>query len=701
MNNKKRIIIYGISLLTFFAIILGTTFAFFNYTRTGGANSLATGQVKFDTTGTLLIDVSNDFPYESGLTQEAMNTMKNSHKGTLTITGHTTLTDGVKYRIYAVRGDAITGKLRLNDENINIQLTPNFVSGSNGFTVKTNDYAEANHLVCDNEGKALLSTGIVKGTSQLTSVTYDYYMWIDGDNTLISSTTKRATLAEGNPSLADTTSGNTTADRYMKNSDVLTQNVTIFPARSGDANKTVYTTNEFSNGYYNIKIVVEAEDRVRRDTEVVKVLKKDLDTDTTINFANASSSSNGEGLYILPGTEDDDYPIYYYRGAVTDNNVIFGGFCWQIVRTTETGGTKMIYNGLATGNGETCENTTHADRIISSGAFNSQYQSVADVGYMKNVRYTYSSGVTTGAIYGKNVEWDGTNYLVIEDTANVASSNTTKDNYHHYSCGTGGTTSCQSVRYYYYNNNYITLTSGEMVDDAIYKMTGNGDATVRVRNANYVLNNTDSTIKTIIESWFITNLTNIVDNTKTDYRVYLEDTVYCNDRSFKATAGNTSISTYRESGWNPNGGDLTKYLYFGTWNRFRNNWYSTMNVPSTACPNEIDRFSVGSSVAHLNYPVGLLTADEIIMAGAAGNSSTTNETYYLYTGAYYWSLSLGGFYYGDSAYGFGISGNGVLSGEYIVYNSRGIRPVISLNSTVEFETGGDGTPTNPYVVKYE
>ena len=124
-----------------------------------------------------------------------------------------------------------------------------------------------------------------------------------------------------------------------------------------------------------------------------------------------------------------------------------------------------------------------------------------------------------------------------------------------------------------------------------------------------------------------------------------------------------------------------------------------MNVPSTACPNEIDRFSVGSSVAHLNYPVGLLTADEIVMAGASGNSNTSNNTYYLYTGGYYWSLSPNAFRNG-SASEFYVSGNGYLGGSYVDY-AVGLRPVISLNSTVEFETGGDGTPTNPYVVKYE
>ncbi len=51
------------------------------------------------------------------------------------------------------------------------------------------------------------------------------------------------------------------------------------------------------------------------------------------------------GLYIGEGSEDYPLPVYYYKGNVQNNNVLFGGFCWKIVRTTETGGVKIVYNG--------------------------------------------------------------------------------------------------------------------------------------------------------------------------------------------------------------------------------------------------------------------------------------------------------------------------------------------------------------------
>jgi hypothetical protein len=66
---------------------------------------------------------------------------------------------------------------------------------------------------------------------------------------------------------------------------------------------------------------------------------------TGIDFSQISSDTNGKGLYIRSGTENDAYPIVYYRGDVEDNNVLFNNKCWKAVRTTDTGGVKLIYNG--------------------------------------------------------------------------------------------------------------------------------------------------------------------------------------------------------------------------------------------------------------------------------------------------------------------------------------------------------------------
>ena len=80
--------------------------------------------------------------------------------------------------------------------------------------------------------------------------------------------------------------------------------------------------------------------------QFVELVKNTALSDSSINFGQISSDENGKGLYLRSGTENSENPIYYYRGNVNNNNAMFAGYCWRIVRTTETGGTKLIYNGV-------------------------------------------------------------------------------------------------------------------------------------------------------------------------------------------------------------------------------------------------------------------------------------------------------------------------------------------------------------------
>ena len=117
------------------------------------------------------------------------------------------------------------------------------------------------------------------------------------------------------------------------------------------------------------------------------------------------------------------------------------------------------------------------------------------------------------------------------------------------------------------------------------------------------------------------------------------------------------------------------------------------------CPNESDRFTVSSTIGNgaLTYPVGLLTVDEVILAGIGGNNSQSSS-FYLNTRDYYWTMSP--YYFSDySASAHYVNGE-LLSVSNISDSDYGVRPVVSLKLGTEFDTGGDGTPTNPYVVKY-
>jgi len=406
---------------------------------------------------------------------------------------------------------------------------------------------------------------------------------------------------------------------------------------------------------------------------------------------------SGSGSSITYRLKQGTNPIT--QVAVTSANAstaipdIVTNYPYTCKETTADATCRTLYKVDSQSSGTTANVYTSASRSsIGNSKFNSQYQSVSDVGYMSNTRYPYdNSSWTTDALFGSAATWVTDHYELTDASV------TTPDTTHHYSCNaTTANATCISLRYVYYVSGttkyYITLTNGELVEDALYKMTGNGDATVVARNSSYNLNVNNSTAKTAIDNWFRTNLTSEVDANNPDYSIYLEDTVYCNDRSYKTT-GSSNIFT--QSGWNQSGGSLSTYLYFGTHNRYNNSYYSTTNVPSILCPNETDRFTVSNTNGNgaLTYPVGLLTADEIIMAGVGGNNGGTSS-YYLYTNDSYWSLAP--YYFGyNNAYEF-YANFYYLHGSFVSYSGAGLRPVISLKPGTEFSEG-DGTPNNPYV----
>lgn len=117
-------------------------------------------------------------------------------------------------------------------------------------------------------------------------------------------------------------------------------------------------------------------------------------------------------------------------------------------------------------------------------------------------------------------------------------------------------------------------------------------------------------------------------------------------------------------------------------------------TPSLKCAQENDRFTTTTSLGNgdLTYPVGLLTVDEVNMAGAI--VIDTNYSYYLYTGDYYWLFSPSAFD-SDFANVWGVGVDGYLNADFVVI-SYGLRPVISLKSNIGFS--GNGTMNNPFEI---
>ena len=274
-------------------------------------------------------------------------------------------------------------------------------------------------------------------------------------------------------------------------------------------------------------------------------------------------------------------------------------------------------------------------------------------------------------IYGNDVTWNGSSYTLV-DTVESKPINWSTDgrsivkNGHRYTCLSNSPT-CSTVYYVHYTGYsdtiyYMILNNGVNISGALNEMFPE-DSDLR--------NQTDSTIKTTIDNWYSNNMT--------EYTRYLEDTVWCNDRSI-----------YELNSWDKDYSG-TGSLYFGPYGRR----YGT-HTPSTECPSLVDSFTVSNENGNgkLTYPVALLTADEINMAGGA---SSSNNSYYLYTGEAWWSLSPDSF--AVVASGSYMNSSDCLS-SYGARNGSGVRPSIVLASGI-LVSRGTGTSENPYELVLE
>ena len=129
-------------------------------------------------------------------------------------------------------------------------------------------------------------------------------------------------------------------------------------------------------------------------------IKNKANTTTSIDFSKTSEASGTNGIYTTSST-DSAKAVYYYRGSV-DNHLIFANFCWRIIRTTETSGVKLIYDGVPSSG--KCNNTGSATTTGDS-LFNSSYNNSKYVGYMYGSSISDASNTTNSTIKTKVDTW--------------------------------------------------------------------------------------------------------------------------------------------------------------------------------------------------------------------------------------------------------------------------------------------------------
>ena len=135
-------------------------------------------------------------------------------------------------------------------------------------------------------------------------------------------------------------------------------------------------------------------------------------------------------------------------------------------------------------------------------------------------------------------------------------------------------------------------------------------------------NTNNSTIKAYIDNWYKTNIVGTANEQ------YLADNVFCNDRSISSN----KPDSYNNLGYGTN---ATAYRWYdGPWSS--GGYNSNMRL---TCPQKNDAFTVSDTTngnGALTYPVGLLSTDEIVLAGGWNEE---NSGYYLYSGQSWWASS--------------------------------------------------------------
>ena len=507
------------------------------------------------------------------------------------------------------------------------------------------------------------------------------------------------------------------------------------------------------NKVFKSKIVVDAIATEKSALDVAVDVARDkiiASVDTTgkcptINSDGTVAVSEEESTDGYLCTAPDAYgDSYYYRGNVTNNYVKFGkwsdnveplsyqnpdgdlfpslaaceqisgvGTCtvitnagkdmyWRIIRINGDGTVRVIYDGTS----------AHAigesswDRQIGESAFNDYWkkdnvQEVAKsyvsndnagVGYMYGNRdaivetsYTYDDYYSrikftnTSTYYiAKEYTFDeSTKKFTLKDPIAVLGSAMTSDYVGYYTFGSTSQDISENSLY-----KILEVTAGSSSASLAYKKVMYGTSSKEVAQTN----TNDSTIKTYLDNWYKANISG------TENEQYLADNIFCNDRSLSISGGPVSVTNNFYSVRRLSSSVAS--LGAGATETSYNFYDSTQGKHDLRCPQQNDAFTVNDTKignGALRYPIGLINATEVELAG--GTSFSNNREYYLYSGGGYWTLTPDAFSsYG--AYVMGVYANYSDYDDFEAYKTSGVRPVINLKA--EILAQGSGTAADPY-----
>lgn len=452
--------------------------------------------------------------------------------------------------------------------------------------------------------------------------------------------------------------------------------------------------------------------------------------------------ANDDSKYVRKYTGDastfkGNKNVYYYYGQARNNNVIFAGYCWNIVRTTDTGGVKLLYSGVPSSDG-ICSNTSTdavlpADQTLANNVrvrYSYENTSPSDIGYMYNIRhgikrYTLASSTmamtSVGAVtFSENVIDNGDTTYTLSNPIVVSEADWVNNyaNYrNYYTCGNSSltcsnmllveSTSDSAFNYrekiiygnsFKYENGKYKLVDTENIWDVsnnkdplkkhhytCFNDSGVCDAARFVVYSqssaiDFVELDSGKSIIDILEESLYSDDVNKYDSEvkKTVDYWYANNMIDYTDYLEDTVWCNDRRVLFDGSGWDPDNGNVSTPLYF-----------APAVTNDLTCETYTDQFTVGSNSGNgsLTYPVGLLTAAEIKMA-YSGSSS-------LNPGFNFWTMSAYDMESGVASYRVSSNGNvGIMVSDGI----QGVRPAISLKSGISY-SDGNGSSLTPYIIE--
>lgn len=279
-----------------------------------------------------------------------------------------------------------------------------------------------------------------------------------------------------------------------------------------------------------------------------------------IDYVKKYDVSNGGPIDLYDGTGNKD--IYYFTSndssnlALKNGNVVFGNFCWQIVRTTTNGGVKLIYNGLKTSDNK-CPNNSRPSSVGVVGS-----------GNPTNIN------IQGNKVYGESFEIykDGNDYRFrLLHTNTYSWSDLTYQNIlGKFACGissemTGVGTTCD---YLYYVGAYYNSESAYIMP---YTIGTNSNYSVIGTSSFNVSSDFPSLVGYMFNDTYLSNNRNIAST---------DDFIFGNSVTY--STGNYTIDT---------NSDTTKYHHVTNWgsnyNTINNSHYTCFKNDSNSCGNSI------------------------------------------------------------------------------------------------------------------